>query len=95
MYSIDTRIEATPGILPAATSRFVSNCHITKPHVSIAHAATAWDGSDLLATGGRVMSVIATGPTFAAARESAYATLESITLEGSHYRRDIALRVTS
>jgi len=65
------------------------------PRVSIAHAATAWDGSDLLATGGRVMSVIATGPTFAAARESAYATLESITLEGSHYRRDIALRVTS
>lgn len=65
------------------------------PLVSIAHAATAWDGSDLLATGGRVMSVIATGPTFAAARKSAYATLESITLEGSHYRRDIALRVTS
>ncbi len=65
------------------------------PHVSIAHAATAWDGSDLLATGGRVMSVIATGPTFATARESAYATLENITLEGSHYRRDIALRVVS
>lgn len=65
------------------------------PRVSIAHAATAWDGTDLLATGGRVMSVIATGPTFATARESAYATLESITLEGSHYRRDIALRVES
>ncbi len=67
----------------------------TDPHVSIAHAATAWDGSDLLATGGRVMSVIATGATFADARQSAYDTLESITLEGSHYRRDIALRVVS
>jgi phosphoribosylamine---glycine ligase len=65
------------------------------PHVSIAHAATAWDGSDLLATGGRVMSVIATGATFADARQSAYDTLESISLEGSHYRRDIALRVVS
>lgn len=63
-------------------------------HVSIAHAATAWDSHHLLATGGRVMSVIATGPTFAAARESAYQTLEGITLEGSHYRRDIALRVS-
>ncbi|MDA8887141.1 phosphoribosylamine--glycine ligase [Pontimonas sp.] len=67
----------------------------TDPHVSIAHAATAWDGSDLLATGGRVMSVIATGATFADARKSAYDTLESISLEGSHYRRDIALRVVS
>ena len=67
----------------------------TDPHVSIAHAATAWDGSDLLATGGRVMSVIATGATFADARQSAYDTLESITLEGSHYRGDIALRVVS
>ena len=67
----------------------------TDPHVSIAHAATAWDGSDLLATGGRVMSVIATGATFADARQSAYETLESISLEGSHYRRDIALRVVS
>ena len=67
----------------------------TDPHVSIAHAATAWDGSDLLATGGRVMSVIATGATFADARQSAYDTLESISLEGSHYRRDIALRVVS
>ena len=65
------------------------------PHVTIAHAATAWDGSDLLATGGRVMSVIATGDTFAEARESAYGALEMITLEGSHYRRDIALRVVS
>ncbi|MEQ9086993.1 MAG: phosphoribosylamine--glycine ligase [Pontimonas sp.] len=67
----------------------------TDPHVSIAHAATAWDGSDLLATGGRVMSVIAKGATFADARQSAYDTLESISLEGSHYRRDIALRVVS
>ncbi|MCF8548375.1 MAG: phosphoribosylamine--glycine ligase [Pontimonas sp.] len=65
------------------------------PNISISHAATAWDGSDLLATGGRVMSVIATGATFADARESAYATLERIGLEGSHFRRDIALRVVS
>lgn len=64
-------------------------------HVTIAHAATAWDGSDLLATGGRVMSIVATGATFSDARAHAYATLEHISLEGSHYRHDIALSVSS
>ncbi|MEK9602295.1 MAG: phosphoribosylamine--glycine ligase [Pontimonas sp.] len=63
--------------------------------VTIAHAATAWDGSDLLATGGRVLSIIAAGPSFDAARDSAYGALDKISLEGSHYRRDIALRVVS
>jgi phosphoribosylamine---glycine ligase len=65
------------------------------PPVTIAHAATAWDGKNLLATGGRVMSVIATGTTFDEARDVAYSTLQKITLEGSHYRRDIAQRVSS
>lgn len=66
-----------------------------EPNVTIAHAATAWDGPDLLATGGRVISVIATGSTFDTARASAYRALDAITLEGSHYRRDIAQRVLS
>lgn len=65
------------------------------PHVTIAHAATAWDGKHLIATGGRVMSVIATGSTFDDARDVAYSILEKITLEGSHYRRDIAQHVSS
>jgi phosphoribosylamine---glycine ligase len=65
------------------------------PPVTIAHAATAWDGKHLIATGGRVMSVIATGSTFDDARDVAYSILEKITLEGSHYRRDIAQRVSS
>ncbi len=63
--------------------------------VTIAHAATAWDGSDLLATGGRVLSIIAPGPSFDAARDSAYGALDKISLEGSHYRRDIALSMLS
>ena len=59
--------------------------------VAIAHAATA-RGADggYVATGGRVLSVIATGPDFAAARAKAYAALETIDLEGGHYRTDIA-----
>jgi phosphoribosylamine---glycine ligase len=62
--------------------------------VTIAHAATARDGDRLLATGGRVLGVVARGSDFAAARGAAYAALESITLEGGHYRHDIAERVT-
>lgn len=65
-----------------------------RKHVAIAHAGTAWDKTTLLATGGRVLSVIATGTTFEQARERAYGALQDITLEGSHYRGDIALDVS-
>ena len=61
--------------------------------VTIAHAATAnWDGQ-FTATGGRVLSVVAVGSDFTDARARAYEALSRITLEGSHYRTDIALRV--
>lgn len=63
-------------------------------NVAVAHAGTAWDRTTLLATGGRVLSVIATGKNFAKARERAYRALEDITLEGAHYRSDIALDVS-
>jgi phosphoribosylamine--glycine ligase len=65
-----------------------------RKNVTIAHAGTAWDNTALLATGGRVLSVIATGKDFDQARERAYGALGDITLEGSHYRGDIALDVT-
>ena len=61
--------------------------------VSVAHAATAELRDELLATGGRVLSVVATAPDFAAARAKAYAALETIGLEGGHYRTDIAAKV--
>jgi phosphoribosylamine--glycine ligase len=64
-----------------------------RKNVTIAHAGTAWDNTALLATGGRVLSVIATGKDFDQARERAYGSLGDITLEGSHYRGDIALDV--
>jgi phosphoribosylamine--glycine ligase len=61
--------------------------------VTIAHAATALVGTEYIATGGRVLSVVATGADFAAARAKVYGALETIHLEGGHYRTDIALRV--
>lgn len=63
------------------------------PGVHLAHAATADRDGALVATGGRVLNVVATGTTFAQARERAYAALGEITLEGGHFRSDIAARV--
>jgi phosphoribosylamine--glycine ligase len=61
--------------------------------VHLAHAATAERGGDLVATGGRVLNVVALGNTFFEARERAYRAVGAIALEGSHHRTDIAARV--
>ena len=61
--------------------------------VHITHAATALLEGDFVATGGRVLSVVATGADFVAARARAYEALGAITLEGSHFRTDIAEKV--
>ena len=60
--------------------------------VHLAHAATAERDGELIATGGRVLNVVALGNTFFQARERAYEALGRIRLEGSHHRTDIALR---
>lgn len=60
--------------------------------VHLAHAATASADGALVATGGRVLNVVAVGADLADARERAYTALERITLKGGHYRRDIAAR---
>jgi phosphoribosylamine--glycine ligase len=62
----------------------------TGAHVLHAGTSLADDGT-LVASGGRVLSVVGTGPDLAAAREAAYAAVERITLPGSHHRTDIAL----
>lgn len=61
--------------------------------VTIAHAATAFVDGHYVATGGRVLSVVALAPDFTAARAKAYAALNSIRLDGGQFRTDIALRV--
>ncbi|MGV8970372.1 MAG: phosphoribosylamine--glycine ligase [Microbacteriaceae bacterium] len=63
--------------------------------VTIAHAATALLDGQFIATGGRVLTVVARGTDFAQARSRAYQALALIELEGSHYRTDIAARVAS
>jgi phosphoribosylamine--glycine ligase len=70
------------------------------PGVHVAHAATAigaaaTEGGEppLIATGGRVLNVVALGSDFAEARGRAYDALGRLRLEGGQYRTDIAARV--
>ncbi|MFV0434448.1 MAG: phosphoribosylamine--glycine ligase [Leucobacter sp.] len=64
------------------------------PGVHLVHAATARtaDGG-WIATGGRVLGVVARGADFGEARSRAYAAVSQIGLEGSQQRTDIAARV--
>jgi phosphoribosylamine---glycine ligase len=54
------------------------------------HAATRRNESGALVTGGgRVLTLVASGPTMDAAREKAYRNVERVRFPGMHYRRDI------
>ncbi len=58
----------------------------------VLHAGTARrDDGAIMSSGGRVLSVVGTGPDLAAAREAAYGRISSIRFSGSHFRRDIGL----
>jgi len=61
--------------------------------VSVAHAATAASDAGLVATGGRVLSVVATGAGFEEARSRVYEAVGRISLDGSQHRTDIAAQV--
>jgi len=63
-------------------------------HVHVCHASTVRKGDELIATGGRVLSVVATASDFASARKLVYESIAKIQLEGSHYRSDIAAKVS-
>ncbi|MEC4686534.1 MAG: phosphoribosylamine--glycine ligase [Nitrospirota bacterium] len=56
------------------------------------HAGTAYDGQDIVTTGGRVLGVTALGKDIKEARDRAYEAIGKIHFEGMHYRKDIANR---
>ncbi|TVT53716.1 phosphoribosylamine--glycine ligase [Amycolatopsis rhizosphaerae] len=59
----------------------------------VLHAGTRRrDDGAVVSHGGRVLSVVGTGPDLAAAREQAYERVAKVHLAGSHHRKDIALR---
>ena len=59
--------------------------------VYVYHAATEERDTRFFTAGGRVLSVVGTGPTVIEARARAYAAVEQIHFEGMQYRTDIAL----
>jgi phosphoribosylamine--glycine ligase len=59
------------------------------PDVLVFHAGTRLDRGRLLTSGGRVLTVVGRGETYAAAMERAYAAVGAIAFEGMQYRRDI------
>jgi len=63
------------------------------PGVTIFHGGTrATDDGRILAVGGRVLTVSATGASLEAARSAAYVALSRIEWRDGFYRRDIGWR---
>ncbi|CAK7357149.1 unnamed protein product [Dovyalis caffra] len=63
------------------------------PTVKIFHAGTAVDSDgNLIATGGRVLGVTATGRDLEEARDRTYQAVEEVNWPGGFYRRDIGWR---
>jgi phosphoribosylamine--glycine ligase len=62
------------------------------PQTKVFHAGTAWAGNAITTNGGRVLGVTAWGKDLKAARQAAYAAVETIQFDGAHYRRDIAAK---
>lgn len=63
------------------------------PGIQVVHAATEHRAGKWVASGGRVLTVVALGDTFGDARRRAYDALAHIHLEGGQSRSDIAARV--
>lgn len=57
---------------------------------TVLHAGTREQDGAVVSAGGRVLSIVATGPDLAAARRAAYQRIGDVRLDGAHYRRDIA-----
>jgi len=62
------------------------------PGVVVFHAGTKRAGGEFVTNGGRVLGVTARAPSFAEARERAYAAADRIAFDGMHCRRDIGAR---
>ena len=59
---------------------------------AVMHAGTAMNDGRLVTAGGRVLTVVASGTDFAAARERAYAAVDAIHFDGEQHRTDIGLK---
>lgn len=59
--------------------------------ILVFHAGTRRQASEVVTTGGRVLTVVGSGPTVTDAHERVYENVERVTFQGSHFRRDIGI----
>ena len=59
------------------------------PGVAVFHSGTAVRDGHIVTAGGRVLTVVASAPDYAAAIDRAYAAVSLISFEEMQYRRDI------
>ncbi len=64
---------------------------ITSDQVMLFHAGVARQGDRWMTQGGRVLGVTALGRNFSEARGRVYQTIDQISFNGMHFRRDIAV----
>jgi phosphoribosylamine--glycine ligase len=62
------------------------------PDVNVFHSGTAKRGSDIVTAGGRVLTVVASGPGYADAIRRAYEAVGKIGFERMQYRKDIGAK---
>jgi phosphoribosylamine--glycine ligase len=87
--------ENYPGTPRAGGSITGPRLYETADNVHIVHAGTALDGDTLVAAGGRVLGVVATGPTLTDARGDAYAALAELDFPTGFWRTDIAAKAAA
>ena len=75
-----------------ARDKVISGLEERIADAKVFHAGTAMDGDKVVTAGGRVLCVVGLGDTVSAARDKAYARVESIDWEDAYYRRDIGYR---
>ncbi|HBY98977.1 MAG TPA: phosphoribosylamine--glycine ligase, partial [Chloroflexi bacterium] len=91
-----TVVLASPGY-PGSYPKGLPVCGLdgvaSRERIAVFHAGTAWQDGCVVTAGGRVLAVSGLGVDLPAALRRAYAGVECIHFEGSHYRRDIGLSI--
>jgi phosphoribosylamine---glycine ligase len=89
-----TVVVASPGYPDAPiTGGVITGLGVDDAGSMVLQAGTSAADGDLIADGGRVLSVVGLGHTLAEARHAAYERLRAIHLDGGQYRTDIAASV--
>lgn len=62
------------------------------PEVHVFHSGTSTRGTDIITSGGRVLTIVAAGDSYRHAIDRAYMAVNHITFDGMHYRKDIGAK---